>query len=359
MAAVLSELAPGTRFAGHVVGEVIGRGGMGVVYRARHVDLKREVALKVIAPASAGDPGFRVRFRRECTAAAAIEHPNVVPIYHAGEEDGRLYVTMRYVRGTDLAQRIEAAGSLPAEEAVSLVADVAGALDVAHRRGLVHRDVKPGNLLIEEREGAGRALLTDFGLTKDVSATTQLTEAGTVLGTVDYAAPEQLDGDAGVDARTDVYALGCVLYHALTGVVPYPRRTTPAKIFAHLSAPVPAATGVPEPLAAAVARAMAKDPATRYASAGAFARAIQAAVEHAAPVGARGTRAARTMPLAAALSAEHGPFVGRGDALARLERCYELARAGRRQFALVAGEPGIGQTRLGRGFARPPYPDPA
>src|SRR4051794_26490716 len=166
----MSSLAPGSRFAGHVIGVELGRGGMGVVYRATHMHLHRDVALKLLGPRVAADDQFRERFRREAKAAASVHHPNVVPVYDAGEEDGLLYVTMRYVEGVDLARLITAEGRLPLDRAVRLVAQVAGALDAAHALGVLHRDVKPANVLIEGEGEAEQALLTDFGLTKTVHA---------------------------------------------------------------------------------------------------------------------------------------------------------------------------------------------
>src|SRR3954451_15248076 len=224
----MAELAIGSTFADHIIRGVAGRGGMGLVYRAVHLALKREVALKVIAAQRSADPEFRRRFRRECEAAASIQHPRVVPIYHAGEQDGLLFVTMRYVEGSDLARLIAVERRLEPARAVRLIADVADALDAAHERRIVHRDVKPANVLIGVERGVEHAFLADFGLTKMLQADTQDTEAGTLVGTFDYTAPEQLD-ERGVDARTDVYALGCVLYQALTGEVPYPRASVAAK----------------------------------------------------------------------------------------------------------------------------------
>src|ERR1700754_1806 len=192
----MDEFAVGTTFADHLIRGVVGRGGMGVVYRALHVPLRREVALKVISPESARDDAYRERFRRELEAAASIEHRNVVPVYHAGEQDGYLFVTMRLIEGSDLGRLLALEGALEPQRAVELIAQIAGALDAAHARSLVHRDVKPGNVLIDGRE----ALLTDFGLMKDLGAT-QITSSGQALGTFAYMAPEQIEGFT-VDART-------------------------------------------------------------------------------------------------------------------------------------------------------------
>src|SRR5215213_9635540 len=263
----MAELSTGATFADHEIRGVAGRGGMGIVYRAVDLRLNREVALKVIAPASSKDPEFRTRFQRECEVAASIHHPNLIPVYTAGEEDGHLYVTMRFVEGRDLAHRIERLGQLAAGSAASLIAQVGEALDAAHLRGIVHRDVKPANVLLDGEH----ALLTDFGLQRDIKQETRVTEPGTLIGTFDYIAPEQLE-DRAVDARTDVYALGCVLYEALTGEVPFPVETPAAKMFAHLGAPPPSVIAKrPEAgdlLEAVVQRAMSKDPSERYASAG-------------------------------------------------------------------------------------------
>src|SRR5215218_139679 len=209
------DLPVGTEFAGHRIDGIAGRGGMGVVYRATDLTLDRPVALKLIIPSLASDPVFRARFERECRLAAALDHPHIVDIFHAGEERGQLYVTMRYVDGTDLKSLLARERWLEPERAVRIVEQVAGALDEAHRHGLVHRDVKPANVLLAEREGGEWAFLTDFGVTKQRSADdTRLTGTGIALGSVDYMAPEQAEVTE-LDARTDVYALGCVLFHAL------------------------------------------------------------------------------------------------------------------------------------------------
>ena len=201
---------------------------MGIVYRARQQRPDRLVALKVIAPELAGDDAFRARFERESQLAASIEHPNVIPIYAAEDEGGVLYIAMRYVEGTDLGELVRGYGGLAPARAVRLIAQVAGALDAAHRAGLVHRDVKPANVLVAHPGPDESAYLTDFGLTRSVRSQSGMTRAGMVVGTYDYMAPEQFKG-TGVDARTDVYALGCVLYESLTGVLPFPRDTDAAR----------------------------------------------------------------------------------------------------------------------------------
>src|SRR4051812_33600307 len=309
----MDEFAIGASFAEHVIRGVAGRGGMGIVYRAMHVPLKREVALKVIAPNISADEEVRARFRNEFEAAASIQHPNVVPIYHAGEEDGLLYVTMRYVDGTDLARLLAAQKKLDPPVAAHLVAQVAGALDAAHHAGIVHRDVKPANVLIELEGDAMHAVLTDFGLMKDLRSKTQVTQPGTIIGTFDYAAPEQLR-EGPIDARADVYALGGVLYQALTGQVPFPRETAAATMLAHLDSPPPSVlSAVPdaaEALGEIVRRAMSKHPDDRYPSAGDLGRAVRAAVgepavrapERSVATGAASPARTRPIPLPPALA---------------------------------------------------------
>ena len=247
---------------------------MGVVYRAVQLDLNRPVALKLIAADRAADPAFRERFQRESRLAALIDHPNVVPVHGAGEEDGRLYLVMRYVPGTDLHRLLKHDGPLDAERAAEVIAQVGAALDAAHAAGLVHRDVKPANVLISGEH----AYLGDFGLTRLLSSEEQLTETGQWLGTTDFAAPEQLMGGR-VDARADVYSLGCVLHAALTGKPPYPRTTVPATLLAHLQDPIPRPSerGAPDGFDRVLARALAKHPEDRYPSAGDLGRAALAA----------------------------------------------------------------------------------
>jgi DNA-binding beta-propeller fold protein YncE len=270
----MADLHPGDVFAGHRIEGLAGRGGMGVVYRATEMTLDRIVALKLIAPALAGDPDFRARFLRESRAAASIEHPNVLPIYYAGEHGDELYIAMRYVDGQDLRTLVRASGSLPADRVANVVAQVGAALDAAHERGLVHRDVKPANVLLTPGD---HAYLTDFGLAKHMESTAAISRPGGWVGTLGYVAPEQIRGER-IDARTDVYALGCVLFHALSGRPPYVRDSEEATLWAHLHAPAPGvAEGVPEAFAGVVDRALAKDPAERYPSAGDLGRAALAA----------------------------------------------------------------------------------
>src|SRR3954471_8106673 len=250
---------------------------MGIVYRATQLSLGRPVALKLIAPEHAADANFRERFQRESRMAAAIDHPNVIPVYEAGEEDGRLYLVMRWVAGTDLHRLLRAEGRIEPERAAAIVNQVAGALDAAHAAGLVHRDVKPANVLLS----GNHAYLADFGLTRLAGADTQLTTDGHFLGTVDYMAPEQFHPGPN-DARADVYALGCVLFAALTGTPPFLRETVPATMLAHLHDPAPPPSetpGVPRAFDRVLARALAKSPEDRYPSAGDFGRAVQAAAE--------------------------------------------------------------------------------
>ncbi len=278
----MAELRPGQDFAGHRIERVAGRGGMGVVYEATDLRLKRTVALKVIAPALAAEPNFQQRFERECELAASIDHPGVIAVYSAGEEEGSAYVTMRYVEGTDLAEMIRSRGRLPAPLVADIAAQVGDALEAAHAGGLVHRDVKPANVLVRENGRRTQAFLTDFGLTRQLTSDTRLTSTGAVIGTVDYMAPEQL-ADAPLDSRTDVYALGCVLYQALTGSVPFPTEAAPAKLYAHTHADRPSllelVPDLPPALDRVIQKAMAKAPEDRYQSAADLGMAAAAAIE--------------------------------------------------------------------------------
>jgi streptogramin lyase/predicted Ser/Thr protein kinase len=277
LSAVDSELQPGEVFAGYRVTGVTGRGGMGVVYEAEQLDLQRPVALKLIATHLARDEAFRERFVRESRAAAAIDHPNVIPVYSAGEDDGRLYLAMRFVDGEDLRSLVQRVGPLEPARAAAIIAQIGNALDAAHARGLVHRDIKPANVLLDR----DHAYLTDFGLTKRLTGETTMTGSGRWVGTLGYIAPEQIRGE-GVDARADVYALGCLLFYVLTGLAPYRRDSDEATLYAHLNDAAPDARAlvpaVPGALADVVARALEKDPDDRYLSAGDLGRAALAAV---------------------------------------------------------------------------------
>ena len=284
---ITAELEIGSEFAGYRIEEVAARGGMGVVYRAVQLRLMRTVALKLVTPALARDTSFQERFRRESMIAASIDHPNVIPVYEAGEEDGGLYIAMRWVEGTDLRVLIDRRPLEPTY-AAHLVSQVGGALDAAHQRDLIHRDVKPANILVT---GQDHVYLTDFGLTKRASSISGLTRTGQWVGTVDYTAPEQIEG-APVTPRTDVYSLGCVMFEALTGQTPYKRENDLATLWAHVYAPPPSVREInpdisPE-LDGVVRRAMAKDPAERYVSAAEFGHAVSAAASEAeAPAGGK------------------------------------------------------------------------
>ena len=277
-----ADLATGSVFAGHRIEGIAGRGGMGVVYKATHLALDHLVALKVISPALANDERFRRRFGEESRIAVSIRHPNVVPIHNAGEEDGLLYVTMDLIDGTDLRGVLNREGTLDPRRAARIISEVAAALDAAHGRGLVHRDIKPGNILIEGSGEHERVFLTDFGLARQVDANTGVTATGAFVGTLDYVAPEQIRGER-VDARADVYALGCVLFELLTGNAPFAARDDKvAKMYAHLEEDPPSLRvlrpDLPGGLDLVIKRALAKDPAERFPSAGDFARAADAAV---------------------------------------------------------------------------------
>jgi hypothetical protein len=265
----MSDLPVGSTFAGCRIDGVAGRGGMGVVYRATQVPLGRAVALKVVEREPAADTSFHARFEREMRLTASIDHPNVIPVYEAGETDGRLYFVMRWVQGGDLQQLIRDSGRLVPSRAVDVVAQVGFALEAAHEAGMVHRDVKPANVLMAGNGTDEHVYLSDFGLTLEVSSSTRITESGDWIGTVDFMAPEQFEGRV-VDSRTDVYALGCLLHATLTGQAPFPRATVAATMLAHLRDPPPQPSdtrGVSPAFDAVVARALAKRPDDRYTSA--------------------------------------------------------------------------------------------
>jgi non-specific serine/threonine protein kinase len=338
-----------TAIGGYSIHGVLGRGGMGVVYRATHPDRDEPVALKVIAPSAEWDENAQSRFELEIRAARAVSHRHILPVYDAGEADGRLFVAMKLAESGDLGTLLRHEGRLAPPRVIAILRQVASALDAAHAHGLVHRDVKPGNVLVEESAGWGNAYLADFGVTT-VAFTGDA--AAALTGTVGYSAPEQIRGET-MDARGDVYALGCVLYECLTGHLPFECRDAMATLWAHLydDAPAPSTlvADLPARLDAVMRRALAKDPRDRYASAGAFAEAA-----------------------ATSLAAEHDPeteepepesqlpippttFVGRERELAEASAGLRLTR-----MLTVTGPGGAGKTRFALELAQREaagYPD--
>jgi hypothetical protein len=339
------ELAEGDQFAGYRIERRLGRGGMGILYLALEPGLERRVALKLIAPEAAADEVFARRFAEESRIAASIEHPNVVPIYAAGEEGGVPFIAMRFVAGSDLGRRLAREGRLASADAVALIVQIGNGLDAIHAAGLVHRDVKPANVLLSGSEGDEHAYITDFGVARNVATNSGLTQTGRFVGTLDYVAPEQISGGE-VDARVDVYALGCLLFKLLTGEVPFPRDGEAARLYAHLNDPPPAPSlYVPEismALDDVVVRAMSKQPEDRYPSAGDLGRAAEAALrgarvsipERTVATGAAATRTAETVrttppepaPEPTAETRQAEPKEPRGD---------------RRRLALAAGLLGL------------------
>ncbi|HEX5898636.1 MAG TPA: protein kinase [Solirubrobacteraceae bacterium] len=293
-------------FGAYDIQHEVGRGGMGVVYLATDRRLGRRVALKVIVPELAADAQFRRRFEREARVAATLEHPHVVPVYEAGEQDGSLFIAMRFIDGHDLATEVRDHGALTPERLARVVLQVAGALDAAHRSGVVHRDVKPANVLLTSGDEDEQAYLTDFGLTREAASESGLTLTGQWVGTVDYAAPEQILGEP-TDARSDVYALGCLAFQALTGQPPF-RGAPAARLFAHMHDPPPSACAVRPALRAevdaALSRALAKKPEDRFQSAGDLGRALAAALAGEAPIQPEGT-VARGPALTGVPAVEH------------------------------------------------------
>jgi serine/threonine-protein kinase len=277
----LAEFQAGSLLAGYRLEAQVGTGGMAVVFRARDEGLGRLVALKILAPALALDSAFRSRFIAESRAAAAVDDPYIIPVYEADEADGVLFIAMRFVQGGDLRQMLEREGALPPDRVVGFISPVASALDAAHRAGLVHRDVKPANILVDAREDRpDHVYLSDFGVSKAMSSV-GLTGTGMFVGTPDYSAPEQIQGGA-VDGRTDQYALGCVTYQLLAGALPFQGDQDMSVLLAHLSAPPPSLVSRKPDLPGAVdqvlARAMAKTPEKRYASCLDFADALREAL---------------------------------------------------------------------------------
>src|SRR3954470_19370607 len=312
----------GMVIAGYRIEERVGRGGMGVVYRAEHLNLQRRAAIKIIAPDLAESEGFRERFTREARIAAALQHPNIVTVYDAGELDGLLYLAMQYIQGSDLSAVLRTEHRLRPYRAIDVIRQVASALDAAHAMGLIHRDVKPANVLIEGRT----AFLTDFGLTKRLDGEhTELTRVGDVVGTIHYVAPEQIEG-AQVSARSDVYSLGCLLFHCLTGQVPFARDTDVAVIYAHLSEDPPKLSALrpelPEGLDAVMAKALDKSPERRFPACGDLINAARAVIDAAGPL-------SETSPPRTATERE--------EVVAAIEETRDAAAAARRPRVLLGG----------------------
>jgi serine/threonine protein kinase/N-acetylneuraminic acid mutarotase len=307
----LARLEPGSLFAGYRIEGILDRGGMGLVYKATDVELERTVALKLIAPEHTQNPDAATRFKSEARLAASLEHPNIVPIHRGGDYHGVLYLAMRFVPGTNLRQVIDR-GQLSLDQVQRVVRSVGSALDAAHEGGLVHRDVKPANILLSGAAPHEQIYLTDFGLTKKLGSPGSLTRTGAWVGTADYVAPEQIQGGA-VDGRTDVYSLGCVLYEMLTGSVAYPKDNDMAKLWAHVQDPPPSPRLKRPELAEAfddvVSRATAKDPSDRYAKASDLADAVDRAVaKQSAALGPDAGRATRATGVAPS-AGEHDVFV--------------------------------------------------
>ena len=385
---MITPLPAGSTFAGYQVDAVLARGGMGVVYLATELRPRRRVALKLIAPALAADPAYRERFLREVDSLAALEHPNVVPIHAAGEWEGQLYLAMRYLDGPDLAEVVRTRGPLPPAQALALLSPIADALDVAHSRGIVHRDVTPANIRLDAR---GIPYLTDFGLTKRAAPVGRTTLTLGPMGTPSYMAPEQFASPAGdgavapapapapdenLDSRADVYALGCVLVTLLTGTPPYPRDTYEAALWAHVHADPPSLVerqpALPRAIDAVVAKALAKNPAARFATPGGLIAAARAALASTPGVASAAAAAAATTaapPPAAPAAASRPPAPPRRRsglatavrALALLALVVVAAGSGIGAGILVAGSLGTnpGPTAVPSGAAAAPTDRPS
>ncbi|MGH3405986.1 MAG: protein kinase domain-containing protein [Streptosporangiaceae bacterium] len=278
----MAGFSAGSRIAGYRLEEQIGEGGMAVVFRARDERLQRQVALKILSPALAADEEFRRRFIRESRSAAAVDDPHIIPVFEAGDANGVLFIAMRYVPGGDVGTLVRRLGPLPGTRAAAIVSAVASALDAAHAAGLVHRDVKPANMLVDARPGRpDHVYLSDFGLTKGSWSSTSLTATGYFMGTLDYSAPEQIRGQK-VDARTDEYAMACVAFALLSGRPPFHRDEAMAVMYAQLSEPPPMLEslrpGLPPEVDEVMRRALAKAPEDRYPSCGEFADALRIAL---------------------------------------------------------------------------------
>jgi ABC-type branched-subunit amino acid transport system ATPase component len=333
--ATSAELHPGDQLAAYEIEAVVGRGGMGVVYRAVDSRLGRRVALKLIAPGLAQDERFRERFLRESQLAASLDHSNVVPVYEAGESGAHLYIAMRFVDGIDLRTLLMREGPLDPERAVALVGQVADALDAAHARGLVHRDVKPVNILVTDESGREHCYLSDFGLSRDSDQQSDHAEPAHLSGTIAYTAPEQITRES-VTGRADLYSLACVLYECLAGHPPFERPRPMAVLVAHVQEPPPPLLRYPE-LDPALARALAKDPSERPETCGELIRAARAVLGE------------RELPPELDFRT---PLVGREADLRWLRGAWREARRGRGRVVVISGPRGIGKTHLAAAFAR-------
>ena len=320
----IASFAAGSHIAGYRLEQRIGQGGMAVVFRAHDEQLGRTVALKILAPTLAGDAGFQRRFASESRTAAAIDDPHIVPVFAAGEADGMLFIAMRYVAGGDAQSLLNREGPLPPERVADIISPVASALDAAHRAGLVHRDVKPSNMLMDMLPGRpDHVYLSDFGLAKTVASTSAVTSTGMVLGTLAYMPPEQIAGKQ-VDGRTDQYALACSAFELLAGTPPFWNDEPTVLMYAHLSEPPPQLTsrrpGLPLAIDGVLSRALAKAPDDRYASCGQFADALRDAFGlhpyHRGPTGrpAATDPPAETARPAAPATAPYGSLPGEGAA---------------------------------------------
>jgi serine/threonine-protein kinase len=342
----------GTDVAGYTVESVLGSGAMGVVYVARQRSPERRVALKLITPAFANDEVFRRRFLREATAAAAIEHPHILPVYAAGESNGTLFMAMRLIDGRDLREILRGSAELPLERVERIVGQVGGALDAAHARGLVHRDVKPGNVLVTEQPDAQDAdfcYLMDFGVsTWTASSAATITATGQMVGTANYMAPEQIEGGS-VDGRTDLYSLGCVLYECLTGSAPFSGRSAPAILYGHLHerAPAPSSLrpGLPSGVDAVIDRALRKAPEERYPSCRELSQDLRAAL-----TGSTATLPAVTT-MATPIGSQTARSRGRGTWIA-------VAAVATTLLLVVAGIVYLGSRDRGSGQGSPPGTPP-
>ena len=366
----------GDEYAGYRIESVLGKGGMSVVYRAENIRLGTEVALKIMAPELAEDDVFRERFVRESRIAASINHPCVITIYDAGSADDLLYIAMRYIRGGDLKVLLRAEAPLDLERVQTIISQAGSALDEAHAHNLIHRDVKPANILLYKRDDTGRdhVFLTDFGLTKHPGSRTGLTDSGQFVGTIDYCAPEQIQGHS-IDRRVDIYSLGCVLYECLTGTPPFRKETEVAVIWAHVQEePPPPSSLRPElspGLDAVVAKAMAKSPDDRYSTCAEFVGALAVEVVGNLPRAAHGAPSTHEV----AVGADRGSgslgvgagVAGAGAAEAPTRMRTVLGSGGDSAPQQVgppmptgteAGSTGAGSTDAGESGRTPPAPLP-